>query len=284
MGWIRTARKTEVPELKNIFTTFLFAAVASFIAWSPTAHAAMSEWASSEGGRMRLVAISQPRNDAILALLQVEPKPGWKTYWRNPGDAGMPPKLDFTGSTNLVLRSIAFPVPEIGQDDGGSFIGYHQPVSMVVEFAKPLADAPSTINLDAIVGICEKVCLPFMANFSVPLTPGQPESEEFMQMQLALSTLPEKPGKNFEIRSLRLSTGGRMVEAEVTLPIAEMPEIAILPPPGLRLGKIDVRAGADKVAHVQIPVIGEDKARSDARITILVKSGGRAIEATLALK
>ena len=233
---------------------------------------------------MRLVAISQPRNDAILALLQIEPKPGWKTYWRNPGDAGMPPQLDFGGSTNLVLRSIAFPIPEIGKDDGGRFIGYHQPVSLVVEFAKPLPDAPSTINLDAIVGICEKVCLPFMTSFSVPLTPGQPESEEFMQLQLAQSALPENPGKDFEITSLHLSTDGRTIEADVTLPIAETPEIAILPPPGLRLGRIDIQAGADKLVHVEIPVIGESKVRSDAKITILVKSGGRAIEATLALK
>jgi DsbC/DsbD-like thiol-disulfide interchange protein len=233
---------------------------------------------------MRLVVISQPRNDAILALLQIEPKPGWKTYWRNPGDAGMPPQLDFTGSTNLVFRSIDFPVPEIGMDDGGRFVGYHQPVSLILEFAKPLLDAPSTINLNAIVGICEKVCLPFMASFSLPLKPGQPESEEFMQLQLAQSALPEKPGADFEIGSLHLSTDGRTIESDVTLPIAKTPEIAILPPSGLRLGQMEIKAGADKIAHLRIPVIGENKARADAKITILVKSGGRAIEATLALK
>ena len=270
--------------MKNIFTAFLFAALASFVTLPPAAHAAMSEWASSEGGRMRLVAISQPRNDAILALLQIEPKLGWKTYWRNPGDAGMPPQLDFAGSTNLVFRSIAFPVPEIGMDDGGRFVGYHQPISLILEFAKPLPDAPSTMNLNVIVGICEKVCLPFMASFSVPLKPGQPESEEFMQLQLAQSALPEKPDKDFKIGSLHLSTDGRTVEADVTLPIAETPEIAILPPPGLRLGKIDIQARTDRIAHLQIPVIGENRARADAKITILVKSGGRAIETTLALK
>jgi len=269
--------------LKNIFTAFLFAALASFIALPPAAHAAMSEWANSEGGRMRLVAISQPRNDAILALLQIEPKSGWKTYWRNPGDAGMPPQLDFAGSTNLLLRSVSFPVPEIGNDDGGLFVGYHHPVSLVVEFARPLPDAPSMINLNAIVGICEKVCLPFMTSFSVPLTPGQPESEEFTQMQLAQSALPEKPGKDFEIGSLHLSADSKAIEAEVITPVAEVPQVAVVAPPGLRLGKVEINASTDKIAHIRIPVIS-DKAAPGGTITILVKSGGRAIEAALALK
>lgn len=232
---------------------------------------------------MRLVVISQPRNDAILALLQIEPKPGWKTYWRDPGDAGMPPQLDFAGSTNLVLRSVSFPVPEIGQDDGGRFVGYHQPVSLIVEFAKPLADAPSTINLNAIVGICEKVCVPFVASFSVPLKPGQPESEEFMQLQLAQSTLPEKPGKDFEIRNLHLSINEKLIEADVAIPNAQAPQVAFVGPPGLRFGEVEIDAGADKIAHIRIPIISE-KAQAGRTITMLVKSGGRAIEATLALR
>ncbi|MDB5550799.1 MAG: cytochrome biosis protein [Rhizobium sp.] len=270
--------------MKSIFKAFLFVALAALIWLPPAAQAAMSGWADSEGGRMRLVAISQPRNGAILALLQIEPKPGWKTYWRDPGDAGMPPQLDFTGSTNLVLRWIDFPVPEIGMDDGGRFVGYHRPVSLIVEFAKPLPDAPSTINLNAIVGICEKVCLPFMASFSVPLTPGQPEGEEFMQVQLAQSALPEKPGKDFVIRNLHLSPDSSAIKAEVTVPNAEAPQVAIMAPRGLRIGKMEIDTGTDRVAHIRIPVIGGDKAHVDGTITVLVKSGGRAIEATLALK
>jgi DsbC/DsbD-like thiol-disulfide interchange protein len=272
-----------VHELKNIFRAFLLAALAASTWQSTAAQAAMSEWADSEGGRVRLVAISQPRNDAILALLQIEPKPGWKTYWRDPGDAGMPPQLDFAGSTNLVLRSVSFPVPEIGQDDGGRFVGYHHPVSLIVEFAKPLADTPSTVNLNAIVGICDKVCLPFMTSFSVPLKPGQPESEEFMQLQLAQSALPEKPSKDFAISDLHLSDNNKAIEADVTFPNAEAPQVAFVGPPGLRLGKLEINAGADKVAHIRIPVIS-DKAPAERTITMLVKSGGRAIEATLALK
>jgi DsbC/DsbD-like thiol-disulfide interchange protein len=276
------AENLEVHELKNIFRAVLFAMLAA-LSWLPqAAQAAMSEWADSEGGRVRLVAISQPRNDAILALLQIEPKPGWKTYWRNPGDAGMPPQLDFTGSTNLVLRSVAFPVPEIGNDDGGRFVGYHHPVSLVVEFAKPLADVPSTINLNAIVGICEKVCLPFMTSFSVPLTPGMPESEEFTQLQLAQSALPEAPSKDFSVRHIDFTDDMQKIDVEIALPSDEKPEIAFDIPPGFAFGHVPGIKTKDRVAHLEIPVTRMEKGYPGGALTLLVKSGGRAMESTLA--
>lgn len=271
--------------MTHIFNAALFALLTLFIGTSMPAHAAMSEWVDSEGGRMRLVAVSQPRNGEILALLRVEPKPGWKTYWRNPGDAGMPPQLNFGGSTNLVLQSVSFPVPEIGTDDGGRFMGYHEPVSLVVTFRQPIAGAPSAVNLDAIVGICETVCLPFMASFSVPLTPATPEGEEFMQLQLAQSLLPEKPSDDFAIHNLRFSDDRSALEAEITLPAAGTPQVAVVAPDGLRLGKPAIEPGVKgKTAHLRIPVIDPGKARDGRTVTMLVKSGGRAIEATLALQ
>lgn len=259
------------------------AAVVLVAVAAPAAKAAMSEWAVSEGGRMRLVAVSQPREGTVRALLQIEPKPGWKTYWRNPGDAGMPPQLDFGGSSNLALRSVSFPVPEIGTAEGVRFIGYHKPVSLVVEFTKLLPEAPATINLNAMVGICDKVCLPFMSSFSVPLTPDRQEGEEFMQLQLAEAELPQAPAADFSVKSLSLSPDRSVIEAEIVLPRNGTPEIAIEPPPGIKLGRTEIVTGGDKSARVRIPVSGKAEPFQGAKLTMLVKSAGRAIEATLAL-
>jgi DsbC/DsbD-like thiol-disulfide interchange protein len=268
--------------LKNIFTAFLFAALASFVVVPPAAYAAMSEWASSEGGRMRLVVISQPRNDAIIALLQIEPKPGWKTYWRNPGDAGMPPQLDFDGSTNLVLRSMAFPVPEIGKDDGGRFVGYHHPISLVLEFGKPDASGPSAINLNALVGICDKICLPFQASFAVPLTPGTPEGDEFKLLLSAQSMLPEAPSKDFAVRTIDFTDDMKKIDVEIALPSDEKPEIAFETPAGFAFGRTPGIEMKDRVAHLEIPVTRMEKGYPGGTLTLLVKSGGRAMESTLA--
>lgn len=247
------------------------------------AHAAISSWATSEGGRMRLVVLSMPRNGVVTALVQIEPKPGWKTYWRNPGDAGMAPELDFSASTNLRLKSVAYPVPEIGRDAGGLFVGYHGPASMLVEFEQPDQAAPSTIDLKALVGICETICLPFTAEFQLSLDPGAPEGEEFSAVMLAGASLPEHPGKDFAIRSLGKSADGTSLAADVLVPDGTNVEVAVVASRGVRLGKDPKVTVSGREATVLIPIKRIDAAGTPHHVTLLIKSGSRAMETTLAL-
>lgn len=250
---------------------------------SLSAHAAMSPWASSEGGRMRLVALSQPRNGTVAALLQIEPKPGWKTYWRYPGNAGMAPELDFSASANLKFRSIAYPVPEIGQDDGGLFIGFHHAVSLIVTFDKPDETAPSTIDLKALVGVCDTICLPFAAEFNLPLDPARPEGEEFSALMLAQAELPEPPREDFAVRSLKKSADGKALVAEVQVPDTAAVEAAVAASRGVSLGKDPAVTVSGAMARIVIPVKRIEETGAPHAITLLVKSGRRAMETTLAL-
>jgi DsbC/DsbD-like thiol-disulfide interchange protein len=257
---------------------FAFFAIVPFVA-----HAAIAPWATSEGGRMRLVALSQPRNGIVTALVQIEPKDGWKTYWRNPGDAGMAPELDFSGSTNLQLKSVFYPVPEIGRDEAGRFIGYHRPVSLVVEFEKPDEAAPSAISLKALVGICETICLPFTAEFKLALDPGIPEGEEFSALMMAQAELPEKPRADFAVRSLMKSADGKSLVANVLVPDATLVEAAAAASRGVSLGKDPSITVESHNARFVIPVKRIEPTGEPHQITLLVKSGKRAIETTLAL-
>ncbi|RUX21351.1 hypothetical protein EOA27_06205, partial [Mesorhizobium sp. M2A.F.Ca.ET.037.01.1.1] len=66
------------------------------------AEASSSIWYNSEGGKVRLVTTGKPDEAGkIRGVLDIALKPGWKTYWRDPGDAGVPPQLDISGSTNI---------------------------------------------------------------------------------------------------------------------------------------------------------------------------------------
>jgi DsbC/DsbD-like thiol-disulfide interchange protein len=260
----------------------------SFMLCSPvfgigTARAAISDWAVSDGGRMRLVALSMPRNGVVSALLQIEPKAGWKTYWRYPGDAGMAPELDFSASENLTLRSIAYPVPEIGQDAGGRFIGYHRPASLVLTFDKPDPAASSRIALKALVGICEDICLPFAADFALTLDPSAPEGEEFSAMMMAQADLPEQPAEDFAVRRLTKSADGKAVIADILLPKGETVEAAAAASRGVRLGKDPTVAVEGNTARITVPIKRIDASGAPHQITLLVKAGGRAMETTLAL-
>lgn len=266
-------------------TTMIFAFLASFpILASTTAQAAMAPWASSEGGRMRVVALSQPRNGVVTALVQIEPKTGWKTYWRNPGDAGMAPELDFSASTNLTLKSIAYPVPEIGTDAGGLFVGYHRPVSLVVELEKPDEAAPAVIDLKALVGVCDQICVPFIADFKLPLDASAPEGQEFSASMMAQAELPEKPTAGFAVRSLMKSADGTAIIADVLVPGGDEVEAAVAASKGVNLGKDPaVTTVSGTSAKIVIPVKRIDPDGSPHHVTLLVKSGRRAMETTLAL-
>lgn len=260
------------------------AVAATVFAFAPfAAEAAMAPWAASEGGRMRLVALSQPRNGIVTALVQIEPKQGWKTYWRNPGDAGMAPELDFSGSSNLEVKSVSYPVPEIARDEAGRFIGYHGPVSLIVEFVKPDDRAPAEIELKALVGICDKICLPFIAEFSLALDPAMPEGEEFSALMMAQAQLPEKPRADFAVRSLMKSADGKSLVAEVLVPNGAGVDAAVAASRGVSLGKDPTVTVDGRNAKVVVPVKRIERTAEPHHVTLLVKSGKRAIETTLAL-
>ena len=52
-----------------------------------------------------------------IAALQITLAPGWKTYWRQPGDTGIPPRFDFSGSENLTILDVIYPAPKITWQD-----------------------------------------------------------------------------------------------------------------------------------------------------------------------
>ena len=233
---------------------------------------------------MRIVALSQPRNGVITALVQIEPKQGWKTYWRNPGGAGMAPELDFSASQNLRLKSIAFPVPEIGSDAGGLFVGYHRTVSLIAELEMLDEAAPAAIDLKALVGVCDEICLPFAADFRLPLNPTLPEGEEFSATMMAQAELPEKPSASFAVRSLLKSADGTSLVADVLVPGGAEVEAAVAASRGVSLGKdAAVTTVSGTTAKVVIPIKRIDGDGNPHFITLLVKAGRRAMETTLAL-
>src|SRR5580693_6039182 len=100
----------------------------AMVALTSAAHAAeTSEWDGDQRAAMRLVAGAQRGAGAATihhAGIEIRLAPGWKTYWRYPGDSGVPPRFDFTGSRNLKSASVHYPAPHRLTDEGGTSIGY----------------------------------------------------------------------------------------------------------------------------------------------------------------
>lgn len=259
-------------------------AALALLVFAGPAPAVVSDWQSSEGGRMRLSALAEDSSGKVTALLEIDPKPGWKTYWRNPGDAGMAPQVDLSAAENLRLVKVNYPAPEIGTDEAGRFFGYHQRVGLVVELEKPDPSRPSRLSANVLVGLCAQICLPFQAEFDLPLADAsRPQADEFMNINMARLALPETPSPGFGIRTSGLSENGDAFEATVTIPGKEMPEIAVAPSEGLLLGPMEASL-QDGLLRLRSRIVRKPASTMDTTVTLLIRSAGRSMEATLAVR
>jgi DsbC/DsbD-like thiol-disulfide interchange protein len=143
--------------------------------------AAQTDWATTEGGAMRLV-ITDDGEGSARGVLDIKLNPGWKTYWRDPGDGGIPPTL--TGDGMAV--ELQFPAPERISENGSTFSGYHGSVSL--PFILPETLMP-VYKVTAFVGICSDICVPFQAEF--PLTRDSNDTEI---VNAAFAKLPKPAG------------------------------------------------------------------------------------------
>ena len=109
------------------------------------------------------------------AGILVELEPEWKTYWRMPGDSGIPPQFDWAGSENSAAIEVGFPVPRRFNDAGGETIGYHDQVVFPV-FVKPeKLDAAVSLQLNMFFAVCKDVCIPAKAKAEAALAVPLPQ-------------------------------------------------------------------------------------------------------------
>ena len=87
------------------------------------AMAGYSNWAGSEFGKIRLLAGEENASGMRYAGLEFKLADGWKTYWRSPGDSGVPPEFDWSASKNVKSVKVQWPTPRRFKDDFGNNIG-----------------------------------------------------------------------------------------------------------------------------------------------------------------
>jgi DsbC/DsbD-like thiol-disulfide interchange protein len=139
-----------------------------------------SDWDKDTRSAMRLIAGSTEANSpgALRAGIQMQLEPGWHTYWRYPGDSGVPPRFDFAESDNVKSATVLWPAPRRFPDGaGGHSIGYSGTVIFPVHVVPVDAGKPVTLRLKADYAICETVCIPAEGKVALKL-PAGPSSEE----------------------------------------------------------------------------------------------------------
>jgi DsbC/DsbD-like thiol-disulfide interchange protein len=132
-----------------------------------------SNWDAQAHSATRLIAggISKSRDAAFLrAGIEIKLEPGWKTYWRDPGDSGAPPNFDFSGSENVKAVNVLWPAPQRFPDGaGGNSIGYADHLILPLHVVAADAARPTALRVKLDYDICANVCIPVQAELSLPL-------------------------------------------------------------------------------------------------------------------
>jgi DsbC/DsbD-like thiol-disulfide interchange protein len=178
-----------------------------------------SPWQSDIHSAVRLLAGS--RSGAVLmGGIAIQLQPGWKTYWRTPGDSGVPPRFDFSKSENVEAVTVLWPAPlKFDDGAGGHSLGYHNNIVLPLRIVAKSADKPVTLRADINYAVCEKLCIPVEADAELAF-PSVASTED-NALFAALETVP-KPANIGDPNPLTIRDvkreGATQVLVDVTAP------------------------------------------------------------------
>jgi DsbC/DsbD-like thiol-disulfide interchange protein len=190
-----------------------------------------STWESEQHAAARLIAGAAVQSAGakwLRAGLEIRLDPGWKTYWRYPGDSGVPPSFDFAGSENVKSITSLWPAPEVFDDGaGGQSIGYAGDVVLPLRVLPEDAGKPTALRVKLGYAVCGNLCVPAQADLDLTLS-GKRGTEE-AALVTAEARVPRRvalgASGELAIRSVRRVTEGG--HAHVIVEIAAPPGIPV---------------------------------------------------------
>ena len=218
-----------------------------------------------------------------MAALHLQLAPHWKTYWRSPGEAGIPPEFDWSGSENLGEVIVHWPLPEVFEFQGMRTIGYMRDVVLPLEIRPANPSRPVLLKAAVTLGVCNDICMPAALALSRDLPmQGAPDG-------LIATALASKPLDAAEAGLSGLSCAvepiadGLRVTARMTLPVHGAEETVVMEPttPAWVSEAQVSRQGTALTAVAEVvPTPGTpfDLASDSLRLTVL--AGGAAVEVT----
>lgn len=197
------------------------------------AQAAASAWHEATGARIRLVVEDAPLADGSWrGALEVDLQPGWKTYWRDPGDAGIPPQVDVSASMNIAGAELGYPAPvRLGGEDGG-WAGYDRPMAFPIVFRVEDPSRFAAIEADVLIGVCEDICVPVMVRLTPPPSAGS-DVLSARVVDAAFASLPGAASPGFGLKDMARRGDDIFVAAEGADATAGL---FLVSPPGWVLG------------------------------------------------
>ena len=246
---------------------------------SPWVDEGASPWVEEGESKVRLIAAATTvdEGDSVSLGLEFRMEPGWKTYWRSPGDAGLPPRVDWSGSANLAAVEISWPAPRRYSAYGLETVGYEKEV--VLPVTARLQSPSQALALKARVDYltCKEVCIPRRVNlaFDLPAGAGEPTSfAPLISYYRALVPGPHEDGEMAVERMEALGAGDKTrlrVTARSDRPFGSL-DVFVEGPPGFWAGapKLRVLAGGRVAVMTMAAGTGSVSAQRESKSVSLV--------------
>lgn len=233
---------------------------------------------SISGESVTLLTAENPQQaGALLAGIRMEMKDGWHTYWRMPGDSGIPPTFDWSGSENVAAVELLWPAPERFDAKGDDTIGYTREIvwPVLVRAADPAR--PVSLKLAMSYGVCSNICVPGEANLALDL-PGKSAPETDRLIRRYLARVPASPADAKSV-SAKFTAGAKpLLEVRLSNP-HEVPALIVEGPSGVWFGRPTATRKGEVVAY-SVPVeLNPGKTLKGAEVTLTFAGPATAIEA-----
>jgi DsbC/DsbD-like thiol-disulfide interchange protein len=205
--------------LNQARAALLFGANLVLLVAAPAHAADASAWNGSDRSAVRLIAGARNESGASLrAGIEMRLAPGWKTYWRYPGDSGIPPRFDFSKSRNVKSVTLRWPAPQRLTDEGGTSIGYKHDLIFPLDVVPEDRGKAVTLSLAIEYGVCEKICVPADAKLELTLDGKPTEHDTRIAAAEARVPKPATLGEDGALAIRAVKREGTHIVADVTYP------------------------------------------------------------------
>lgn len=216
-----------------------------------------------------------------MAGLSMQLAPDWKTYWRSPGQAGIPPLFDWSGSQNVARVKVIWPSPEVFHSNGMQTVGYHNSVVLPLEVTPKVAGKPVHLRMQMDMGVCKDVCMPYTLDLAADLAAGRAVDDRIA------AALDRKPASGAEAGLTAIScdiepiSDGVRLTAHLNLP-AQKGETVVFESgdPSIWVSESETsrKGGVLTSATELVSDSGAPFALDRSRLTVSVLGAGRSVE------
>lgn len=224
----------------------------------------------------------QTASGTQMAALRLTLAPGWKTYWRAPGEGGIPPAFGWAGSQNIASSQFHWPTPEVIDQNGLRSFGYHGSVVIPIEITPSLPGALTHLQGEVDIGVCLDICVPVRLTFSADLPPSE-------HRDVAIATaLFDNPMSGAEAGLTRVSCAvapseaGIWITTVMDLPATGDPEVVVIeagdPQVWVSEPEVSRQGGTLSARAEMVHVTGQSFALNRAAVRITVLGSDRAVD------